>query len=103
MKEYGLVLSGGGTKGAFEIGVWQALRELHIKTPCIIGTSIGAINAALIAQNDFNKAREFWSNLTINQVLNLNSKMTNKYVDQWSKTSFDFFRLSFINDLFQGG
>ncbi|MEG0508392.1 MAG: patatin-like phospholipase family protein [Eubacterium sp.] len=103
MNEYGLVLSGGGTKGAFEIGVWEALREMNIQTPCVIGTSVGALNAALIAQNDFEKARNFWSNLTINQVLNLNSKMTNKYVEQWSKTSFDFFRLSFINDLFRGG
>lgn len=103
MKEYGLVLSGGGTKGAFEIGVWQALREMKIQTPCVIGTSVGALNAAVIAQNDFDKALDFWSNLTINQVLNLNTHMTNKYVEQWSKTSFDFFRLSFLNDLFHGG
>ena len=103
MKEYGLVLSGGGTKGAFEIGVWQALREMNIHTPCVIGTSVGALNAAVIAQNDFDKALDFWSNLTINQVLNLNTHMTNKYVEQWSKTSFDFFRLSFLNDLFHGG
>lgn len=41
MKKYGLVLSGGGTKGAFEIGVWQALREMKIHTPCVIGTSVG--------------------------------------------------------------
>ena len=73
MKEYGLVLSGGGTKGAFEIGVWQALREMKIETPCVIGTSVGALNAAVIAQNDFDKALDFWSNLTINQVLNLNT------------------------------
>ena len=73
MKKYGLVLSGGGTKGAFEIGVWQALREMKIHTPCVIGTSVGALNAAVIAQNDFDKALDFWSNLTINQVLNLNT------------------------------
>lgn len=103
MKEYGLVLSGGGAKGAFEIGVWQALREININMPCVVGTSVGALNAALIAQNDFDKALDFWSQLTINQVLNLNTHMTNKYVDQWSKTSFDFFRLSFLNDLFHGG
>jgi len=29
-KEYGLVLSGGGTRGAFQIGVWKALQELGI-------------------------------------------------------------------------
>lgn len=100
---YGLVLSGGGTKGAFEMGVWEALREMQISTPCVIGTSIGAINAAVIAQNDFDKALDFWSNLTINQVLKLNTEMTNRYVEKWSDMSFDFFRVSFFNDLFRGG
>ena len=102
-KAYGLVLSGGGTKGAFEMGVWEALREMHISTPCVIGTSIGAINAAVIAQNDFDAALDFWSNLTINQVLKLNTEMTNRYVEKWSQMSFDYFRISFFNDLFRGG
>lgn len=103
MKSYGLVLSGGGTKGAFEIGVWKALREMSVPIDCVIGTSIGAMNAAIIAQNDYEKAEAFWTNLTVNQVLNLNTTMVNKYLSQWSGASFDFFRLSFINDLFRGG
>ena len=36
-KEYGLVLAGGGTKGAFQIGVWKALKELNIKVKAIAG------------------------------------------------------------------
>lgn len=102
MKEYGLVLSGGGTKGAFEIGVWKALIEQKIPISCVIGTSIGAVNAALIAQNDFDMAYQSWNNLEINQVLNLNTSMAQKYVQQWSGISFDSFRLSFLNDLFRG-
>lgn len=102
-KEYGLVLSGGGTKGAFEIGVWKALQEMDTPISCVIGTSIGALNAALIAQNDFDAAYDFWTNLTINQVLKLNTTMVNKYLNHWSGASFDFFRLAFINDLFRGG
>ena len=31
-KEFGLVLAGGGTKGAYEVGVWKALKELNINS-----------------------------------------------------------------------
>ena len=46
-----LVLQGGGALGAYQIGVYQALHEAGIELDWIIGTSIGAINAALIAGN----------------------------------------------------
>ena len=39
-KEYALVLEGGGTKGAYQVGVWKALKELEIKIKAISGTSI---------------------------------------------------------------
>lgn len=47
----GLVLSGGGAKGAYEVGVWQALHEAGLATnvEAVSGTSIGAVNAALFA------------------------------------------------------
>ena len=47
----GLVLSGGGAKGAYEVGVWQALHEAEIAgdVAAVSGTSIGAVNAALFA------------------------------------------------------
>ena len=48
---YGLVLSGGGAKGAYEVGVWQALHEAGLagEVAAVSGTSIGAVNAALFA------------------------------------------------------
>ena len=47
----GLVLSGGGAKGAYEVGVWQAMEEMGLAgdVAAISGTSVGAINAALFA------------------------------------------------------
>jgi len=60
----GLVLAGGGAKGAYQIGAWQALREQGIKFDVISGTSIGALNAALVASGDLDKARTFWKSLT---------------------------------------
>ena len=52
-KEYGLVLAGGGTKGAYQVGVWKALKELKINIKGIAGASIGSLNGALFLQDDF--------------------------------------------------
>lgn len=49
----GLVLGGGGSRGAYELGVWKALRELGIEIQVVVGTSIGAINGALVAPGGF--------------------------------------------------
>ena len=54
-KEFGLVLAGGGIKGAYQVGVWKALKEVGINISAITGASIGSINGALILQNDLNK------------------------------------------------
>ena len=51
-----LVLAGGGSRGAYQIGVWQALREMDIPIHIVTGTSVGALNGALIAQNSFDTA-----------------------------------------------
>ena len=64
-----LVLSGGGSRGAYEIGAWQAFNELGVKFDAVYGTSIGALNAGLIAQGSLSKATEVWSNITLNQVI----------------------------------
>ncbi|MGE4508981.1 MAG: patatin-like phospholipase family protein [Eubacteriaceae bacterium] len=100
---YGLVLGGGGAKGAFEIGVWQALREQHIEIGAVIGTSVGALNAAIIVQNKFDLAYSFWSNLTLSQVLDLKNQVNQKYLEKWSHENFEAFRSGFLNLLFDGG
>lgn len=59
-----LVLQGGGALGAYQAGVYQALHEAGIEPDWVIGTSIGAINAGLIAGNALQdrlpRIREFW-------------------------------------------
>ena len=63
-----LVLQGGGALGAYQAGVYQALMEGGIEPDWVIGTSIGAINGALIAGNEPNnrisRLREFWEGAT---------------------------------------
>ncbi|MGG5462179.1 patatin-like phospholipase family protein [Clostridium sp. B9] len=72
----GLVLSGGGGKGAYELGVWKALVEMkldkHIEV--ISGTSIGAFNAALFAQGDMENAQALWDEVTMEKLVPM-SKM----------------------------
>ena len=62
-----LVLQGGGALGSYQAGVYQALQEAGIEPDWIIGTSIGAINASLIAgnspQNRLSRLREFWKKM----------------------------------------
>ena len=59
-----LVLQGGGALGAYQAGVYQALHEAGIEPDWIIGTSIGAINAGIIAGNEVEdrlpRLQEFW-------------------------------------------
>lgn len=59
-----LVLQGGGALGAYQAGVYQALHEAGIEPDWVIGISIGAINAGLIAGNApgerLERLREFW-------------------------------------------
>lgn len=59
-----LVLQGGGALGAYQVGVYQALHEAGIEPDWVVGTSIGAINAALIAgapaPERIHRLREFW-------------------------------------------
>lgn len=69
MRKFGLVLGGGGSKGAYEMGVWKALCELGIEIDIVTGTSIGALNGALVAQKDYDKAMDVWNNLNYEAVL----------------------------------
>src|SRR5450432_1771907 len=59
-----LVLQGGGALGAYQVGVYQALHEAGIEPEWVIGTSIGAINGAIIAGNPpaqrLDKLNRFW-------------------------------------------
>lgn len=67
----GLVLSGGGGKGAYELGVWKALKELKIDKYIDVfsGTSIGAFNAILFAQDSLEKAEALWEEVTMDKIV----------------------------------
>jgi predicted acylesterase/phospholipase RssA len=60
----GLVLSGGGAKGAYEIGAWKAFMQAGIQFDAFAGTSIGAFNVALMQTRSQAQAEEIWLRLS---------------------------------------
>lgn len=68
--EYALALGGGGTKGAYQVGVIKALKELGIKIVAVSGTSIGAINGAFVLQGDVKLIENIYLNMNFNDICN---------------------------------
>ena len=75
----GLVLEGGGTKGAYQIGAYEALRDLGINITGIAGTSIGALNGAFIAQGDFEAMKDIWVNYDYKSFMNIDEDTYERY------------------------
>ncbi len=70
-KKTALVLGGGGSRGAYEAGVWQALTDLGIVIDMVFGTSVGAINAAMVAQGDLELTKNMWKQLETEEVFDV--------------------------------
>ena len=64
-----LVLGGGGAHGSYQIGVWQALKELGITFELVTGTSVGALNGAFVLQDDIEVAKKMWQSLSTEAVM----------------------------------
>ena len=84
-----LVFQGGGALGAYQAGVYQALHEARIEPDWIIGTSIGAINASLIAGNEpadrLDRLEEFWRRMKRKEFWGLSAwPGVNDTVGYWS-------------------
>ena len=73
----GIALEGGGARGAYQAGAYMALKECGIKPKMIAGTSIGALNAALMVQGDLDKMIDLWINTTT-EILGINSDLVSK-------------------------
>ncbi len=67
----GLVLAGGGTKGAYQAGALKALIELgEDNFDIVTGTSVGALNATLVVQKDYDQLFKLYENLSVDQIIN---------------------------------
>ncbi len=87
-----LVFQGGGALGAYQAGVYQALHEAGIEPDWIIGTSIGAINASLIAGNEpenrLERLEEFWRRMTRKELWGLEFQASSSPIHShsWART-----------------
>lgn len=73
-----LVLSGGGAKGSYQYGVWKALKKLNIKFDIVTGTSIGAVNGAMMVLGDFKETGNLWEKLTTKDIFYLDYDLRTK-------------------------
>lgn len=89
----GLVLEGGGARGAYQIGACKALKELGVEIHGVVGTSIGALNGAMIAQNELDKAYELWYNMSPSKVFDIDEeKLENIIKYNFSTEIFKYMR-----------
>ncbi len=88
LKGYGVVLGGGGARGGYEIGVWKALRELQIPIAAVTGTSVGALNGAMMVQGDYDIAEEIWMSVTADSIINMENEIASAVQDKKKSMSF---------------
>lgn len=106
MKRYSLVLEGGGAKGAYQVGAIKALKENGYEFDTIVGTSIGALNAAFICQGDIDKLDELWHTLSFQDLMDINNELgeslvnfnlTSEIVNEAAKKAIDAFKAKGID------
>lgn len=91
----GLILEGGGTKGAYQVGAYKALKELGIEFQGVAGTSIGALNGAYIIQDNLDIMEEIWMKYDYTHFMNVDEKFYEKYknLEMSPKNINSFFEL----------
>ena len=77
-RPYALALAGGGARGAYEIGVWDALVQAGISITAVSGTSIGAMNGAFVATGELQRAKEIWKQLSYRDVMDADPVILDK-------------------------
>lgn len=78
---YGLVLEGGGTKGSYHMGVYKAILEEGIEIRAVAGTSIGALNGAMIVQGDYELGLEIWNNISYTDIIQANEEEIDRIIN----------------------
>lgn len=73
-KVYAIALEGGGARGAWQVGAWRALEEAGIRYNAVSGTSVGALNGALMAMQDLPQAEQLWKDIRFSQVMNVDDE-----------------------------
>lgn len=80
-KTYAIALEGGGAKGAYEVGVWKALDEADVRFDAVAGTSVGALNGAMMVMGELEQALRLWENIRFSQVFDADDEQLKKLYD----------------------
>ena len=75
---FGLVLEGGGGRGAYQIGACKAIKEMGLEISMVAGTSVGALNGAMVVQGDIDAAYDIWHELRPDRVIRLDDDLYRK-------------------------
>ncbi|HZJ99929.1 MAG TPA: patatin-like phospholipase family protein, partial [Tissierellaceae bacterium] len=75
---YGLVLEGGGARGSYQAGVYKAIKEMGIEIGGVAGSSIGALNGAMIIQGDYEEFYNLWSDVSYSMLFNIEKAEVDK-------------------------
>lgn len=88
----GIAFSGGGLRGAYQVGCYKAFLDYHIKINGFVGTSIGSFNAAMCASNRFEELFAFWYNDDTGSILGFSK-------DFITKTNNNEYDLKYLTEL----
>lgn len=98
----GLVLEGGGAKGAYHIGAYKALYEMGYRFNGIAGTSIGALNGALLVQGDWKKIYNLWYNSSNHAVYGIDEDILNNIGHGYLSPGNAKYAASVVGDAIKG-
>lgn len=94
----GLALEGGGVRGSYEAGAYMAFLECGIKIDGVCGTSIGALNGAMIASGKGDLLPNLWLNLNMGEIFGFSDNLTRAIINK--EYNLNFFKI-FMATLFQ--
>ncbi len=76
-----IVLAGGGAKGSYHFGFWRALRELEIDFQIVTGSSVGALNGAMMASGLYESGLEMWSTIKTSDIVETHPSTISEVID----------------------
>ena len=101
---YAIALEGGGARGAYQVGAWRALQDAGIRYNAVAGTSVGALNGAMMAMRDLENAEKLWKDIRFSQVMDVDDetmgRIMNRDFDNFSQVKTAF---RTILDIVRGG
>ena len=93
----GLALQGGGARGAYQAGAVLAFKKMKIKFNGVCGTSIGAVNGAMVACGKEKELFDFWNNVDMGVILGFDEEFLRKKIN--NEHDLNYYKLGFLNFL----